>query len=78
MDGLEIWAASMALNQPVNVVISDMIWSTAHKGLDFVYPTTLLTSYEHGMLCALEEQEQDLMVAAPTPPAVTLIALRTG
>ncbi len=43
-DGLEIWAASMAMNQPVNVVMLDMIWSTAHEGLDFAYPTILLTS----------------------------------
>ena len=64
----------------MNVVMSDTIWSTACEGLDFAYPTILLTSFEHGMLCALEEQEQDLMVAAapPPPPVVTSIALRIG
>ncbi len=66
-DGLEIWAASIAMNQPVNVVMSDMIWSTTPEGLDFTYPTILLTSYEHGMLCTLEEPEQDRGAAAPPP-----------
>ncbi len=79
-DGLKVWAALMALNWLVNVVISDTIWSTTHEGLDFAYPTILLTSFEHGMLCALEEQEWDLIMATapPPPPVVTPIALRIG
>ena len=64
------------MNQPLNVVMADSVWCTASDGLDFSYPTIMLTSYECGMFCALDEQEpQELMQAAgPPPPTVKVVA----
>ena len=49
-DGLEVWAASLAMNQPLNIIMADSVWCKAHDGLDFSYPTFMLTSFECGMI----------------------------
>ena len=56
--------------------MADSVWYTAHDGLDFSYPTIMLTSYECGMFCTLDEQEQwELMQAAgPPSPMVKVVA----
>ncbi len=36
--------ASIALDVPINVVMRDFVWSTVHDGVDFQYPTVVLTA----------------------------------
>ena len=54
-DGLEVWVASLVMNQPLNAIMADSVWYTACDGLDFSYPTIMLTSFECGMFCALNK-----------------------
>ena len=71
-DGLEVWAASLVINQPLNVVMADSVWCTAHDDLDFLYLTIMLISFECGMFCALDEQEQGELMQAAGPPTPTV------
>ncbi len=75
-DGLEVWAASLAMNQPLNVIMADSVWCMAYDGLDFLYPTIMLTSFECSMFCALDKQEQRklMQAAGPPTPSVKVVA----
>ncbi len=55
--------------------MADSVWYTARDGLDFSYPTIMLTSFECGIFCALDEQEQTelLQAAGPQTPTIKVI-----
>ena len=57
-DGLEVWIASVALGQPLNVIFESMVWSTEVDGFDHAYPSLLLTSHATAVLC-MEEKVMD-------------------
>ena len=78
LDGLEVWAASMAFDQPINVVPEDSVWGTTHNSIDFTYPTFLLSDYDKFVPCALSCEDVDqLAVAAPLPTSPTLMVERS-
>ncbi len=58
-DGLEVWAVSIALGQPINVIFEDAVWSTAAEGFDYLYPSLLLMSHVTAVLCEEEPQEEE-------------------
>ena len=56
-DGLELWAFSLATDKPVTVVQESLVWSTSLQGADFQQLTVLMTTYNAGCLCHLEEED---------------------
>ena len=44
-DGLEVWAVSIALGQPINVIFEDAVWSTVVEGFDHLYPSAMWLQY---------------------------------
>ncbi len=42
-DGLEVLLASIAMDTRINIVLEETVWSTSVDGLDFRYPTVILT-----------------------------------
>ncbi len=58
-NGLEVWAASITLGQPLNVVFKSLVWSTARDGFDHAYPLLLLTSHVTAVLCEEEKVAED-------------------
>ena len=68
-DGLEVWAASMALGQPINVIFCDMVWSISVEGFDHSHPSLLLTSHATAVLCEEIPNEDDLShLGTAAPP----------
>ncbi len=57
-DGLEVWIASVALGQPLNMIFESTVWSTEVDGFDHAYPLLLLTSHATAVLC-MEEKVMD-------------------
>ncbi len=52
-DGLELWAASLAISQPINVVTESMVWSTGMAKVEEENIWICLTSHDSGQLCVL-------------------------
>ncbi len=77
LDGLEVWAASMAFNQPINMVLEDSVWGTAHDGIDFMYPTFLLSDYDKFVPCALSCEDADQPAVAAAPPTSPMVVERS-
>ncbi len=50
-DGLEIWLVSALSETPLNIIQEDTVESTAKLGIDFAFPTIMLTSVGYGLLC---------------------------
>ncbi len=71
-DGLEVWVASIALGQPLNVIFDNSLWAMAKDGFDYLYTSLLLTSYCTAVLCECvpdEDQDDDLShLGAAAPP----------
>ncbi len=57
---MEVWAASLALGQPINIIFGDTVWSTSVEGFDHSYPSLLLTSHTTAVLCKEMLNEDDL------------------
>ncbi len=68
-DGLEVWAASLALGRFMNVVMDDTVWATAHEGFNHGFPSLLMTNFGHAILCEVELEEDlpSLGAAVPAP-----------
>ncbi len=82
-DRLEVWIASMALGQPLNVIFESIVWSTAINGFDHAYPSLLLTSHATAVLCKEEKVADDNLLhlgaaAPPIPPMVCSGAAQKG
>ena len=73
-DGLEVWIASVALGQPLNVIFESMVWSMAVDGFDHAYPSLLLTSHATAVLCMEEKEmeESDLSHLGAVVPTLPL------
>ena len=74
-DRLEVWIASMALSQPLNIIFESLVWSTAFDGFDHSYPLLLLTSHTTVILCEEERvaDKPDLShLGAAAPPVLPL------
>ena len=74
-DGLEVWIASVALGQPLNIIFESSVWSTAFDGFDHSYPLLLLTSHTTVILCEEERvaDKPDLShLGAAAPPVLPL------
>ncbi len=50
-DGLVIWLVSTLSETPLNIVQEDTVLSMAKLGLDFTFPTIMLTLVGYGLLC---------------------------
>ncbi len=75
-DRLEVWIASMALGQPLNIIFESSVWSTAFDGFDHSYPSLLLTSHATAILYEEEREvdEPDLShLGAAAPPVLPLL-----
>ena len=73
-DGLEVWIASMALGQPLNVVLR-ALYGPPHRTVLTMHThlLELLTDYGEAILCEQEPEEDsdDLShLGAATPPVV--------
>ncbi len=73
-DGLEVWIASIALGQPLNIIFDNSVWAIAHDGFDYSYTSLLLTSHCTAVLCEYvpdkDQQEEDLShLGVAAPPA---------
>ena len=73
-DGLEVWIASVALGQPLNVIFESTVWSTAINGFDHAYPLLLLTSHATAVLCEEEKVADDDLshLGAAAPPILPI------
>ncbi len=76
-DGLEIWLVFALSETLLNIVQEDMVLSTAKSGIDFAFPTIMLTLVGYGFLCepdltAISEDE------APEPPPINLVTWYSG
>ena len=69
-DGLEAWAASIALGQPINVIFDDVVWSTSAAGFDHSYLLLLFTSHATAILCEEDPPEDDLSQMGEAAPLV--------
>lgn len=58
-DSLEVLLVSLALDTPINVIMSDEVWCTARSGLDFQYSIVVLT-WGGTRLCKVEDSDQYL------------------
>ena len=53
-DGLKIWLVSALSETPLNIVQEDTVLSMAKLGIDFAFPTIMLTLVGYGLLCEPE------------------------
>ena len=71
VDGLELWAASLAMNIPISIIMEDSIWSTDRAGVDLDGKCFILASYTDFVPCVLDRDaetvEEELAAAAPPP-----------
>ncbi len=74
VDGLKLWAAPMAMNILISVIIEDSIWSTDRAGVDLEGRCFILASYTDFVPCVLdrdaENVEEEPAVAAPNDRAI--------
>ncbi len=70
VDGLELWAASMAMNILISVIMEDSIWSTDRAGVDLEGRCFILASYTDFVPCALDRDAENVVeeLAAAAPP----------
>ncbi len=72
LDGLEVWLLCLAANVQLNIVQEDYMWSSSQQGVNFAFPTFVLTSYGFTVLCLLEDDNPEVESALPTPTAQDL------
>ncbi len=56
-NSLEVWLISLAMNTPINIVLKDVMWSTASTGIDFSFYMIILTLFGMAIPCLPEEPE---------------------
>ena len=61
LDGLELWAFSLAINKPITIIQESSVWSTSVQGADFQQIVVTMTSYTSRSLCTEEQSEVDNM-----------------
>ncbi len=57
-NSLQVWLVSLATNTPINIVLEDVVWSTASTGIDFLFYMIILISFGMVIPCLPEEPEQ--------------------
>ncbi len=67
---MEVWAASIALGQPINIIFDDVVWSASAAGFDHSHPLLLLTSYATAILCEEDPPKDDLSQIGAAAPLV--------
>ncbi len=76
-DGLELWAASRAMNCPITVVMESNVFSTALDCPDFGQLTFMLDSYFTTFMCKQEELG-DAPVPSPSGTKPKRVGPRSG
>ncbi len=75
LDGLELWAASLAMSTAFNIVTESTVWSTRINGVEEDNVWICLTSHEIGQLCLLNKSSDELdnlsFMGAAAPPATS-------
>ena len=75
-DGLEVWAASLAFRQPINIIFGDTVWSISVEGFDYSHPSLFATAVLFEEI--LNEDNLSQLGAAAPPPVADSSAPRPG